>query len=195
MDWYSWLSESKLEHGLIYDYSLIFSHNELDEEDIIHFNHELLQSMGISKAKHRLEILKLAKKKKKKKKSEAKSPWPVARLFAAIDKTKKCLAKYIHSMVHRDDSAIVVLPRPSYGAGASWKGAMLKRTKRLKQGRLMLTGGGVYVAGQNSASHRTRPMMAYNNSKGEKGRDGDGFWAARTREIRWDSMFRDLKPT
>nr|XP_010927350.1 uncharacterized protein LOC105049417 [Elaeis guineensis] len=190
MDWYSWLSKSNLEHGLIYDYSLIFSHNELEEEDIIHFNHELLQSMGISIAKHRLEILRLAKK------SKAKSPWPVARLFAAIDKTKNCLARYIHSLVHRDNSAIVVVPRPSYG-GARWKGAMLKRSKRLlplKQGRLMLVEGGVEVAGRNSASYSAR-SMAHNNWKREKGGDGDGFWGGSTKEIRWDSMFQDLKPT
>ncbi|KAG1363243.1 hypothetical protein COCNU_11G000700 [Cocos nucifera] len=190
MDWYSWLSKSNLEHGLTYNYSLIFSHNELEEEDIIHFNHELLQSMGISIAKHRLEILKLAKK------SKAKSPWPVAGLFAAIDKTKKCVAKYIHSLVHRDNSAIVVVPRPSYG-GARWKGAMLKRSKRLvqmKQGRLMLTEAGVKVAGKNSASYGTRPT-AYNNRRSEKSGVGYGFWRSGMEEIRWDSMFQDLKPT
>ncbi|XP_008775756.1 uncharacterized protein LOC103696034 [Phoenix dactylifera] len=188
MDWYSWLSKSNLEHGLIYEYSLLFSHNELEEEDIIHFNHEFLQSMGISIAKHRLEILKLAKK--------SNSPQPVARLLTAMKKTTKFLAKYIHSLVRRENSAIVVVPRPSYG-GARWKGTMLKRNKRLallKQGRLMLTEGSVKVARPNSVTHSASPV-AYNNREGEKGGDKDGCWGSSTEAIRWDSMFQDLKPT
>ncbi|KAG1327817.1 hypothetical protein COCNU_01G017510 [Cocos nucifera] len=188
MDWYSWLSKSNLEDGLVYEYSLLFSHNELEEEDIVHFNHEFLQSMGISVAKHRLEILKVARK--------SKSAKPVARILTAMRKTKRCLAKYIHSLVHRDNSAIVVVPRPSYG-GARWKGAMLKRNKRLallKQGRLMLTDGGVKVARPNSVSYSASPVV-YNNKESEKGGDEDGYWGSSTEEIRWDSMFQDLKPT
>ncbi|XP_065629859.1 uncharacterized protein LOC112035254 [Quercus suber] len=62
MDWFSWLSKSSLEPSLIYEYGLAFARNELQYEDISYFNHEFLQSMGISVAKHRLEILKLARK-------------------------------------------------------------------------------------------------------------------------------------
>lgn len=62
MDWYSWLSKTGMEPTLIYAYSLTLSHNELEEDDKAHFNHEFLQSMGISIAKHRLHILKHARK-------------------------------------------------------------------------------------------------------------------------------------
>ncbi|KAI3701522.1 hypothetical protein L6452_26671 [Arctium lappa] len=62
MDWYSWLSKTNLDPYLVYEYGKTFTHNELQRGDTTHFNHEFLQSMGISVAKHRLEILKLARK-------------------------------------------------------------------------------------------------------------------------------------
>ena len=43
MDWFSWLSKTSLD-----EYGLAFAHNELEEEDIVYFNHEFLQSMAIS---------------------------------------------------------------------------------------------------------------------------------------------------
>ncbi|KAJ0075135.1 hypothetical protein Patl1_34630 [Pistacia atlantica] len=93
MDWYSWLSKSSLEPSLVYEYGLAFAHNELEEEDIAYFNHEFLQSMGISIAKHRLEILKLARKEK-----GATTPRPVSRLLFAIKRTKRSLAKYLRNL-------------------------------------------------------------------------------------------------
>lgn len=182
MDWYSWLSKSGLEPSLAYDYSLLFTHNELEEEDIPHFDHEFLLSMGISIAKHRLEILKLANKSK----TSRSAPRPVARLMSAITRTKKCLARYFSSfpLARVDRSAIVVVPKP-IGIGARWKGGMLKREKRLvrvKQGRLMITdangGGGVKVRDRTPTPYASPMALA----GGEE-------------EIRWDSMFQDLKPT
>ncbi|XP_028753975.1 uncharacterized protein LOC114713476 [Neltuma alba] len=62
MDWFSWLSRTNLHPSLTYDYGVTFARNELEPGDAVFFDHEFLQSMGISVAKHRLEILKLAKK-------------------------------------------------------------------------------------------------------------------------------------
>ncbi|KAL8040726.1 hypothetical protein ABFX02_10G116900 [Erythranthe guttata] len=62
MDWHSWLSKTNLEPTIAYEYGQAFIRNELQFDDINHFNHEFLQSIGISIAKHRLEILKLARK-------------------------------------------------------------------------------------------------------------------------------------
>lgn len=62
MDWYLWLSKTNLDPYLVYEYGRTFTHNELQRGDITYFNHEFLQSMGISVAKHRLEILKLSRK-------------------------------------------------------------------------------------------------------------------------------------
>ncbi|XP_073010928.1 uncharacterized protein [Typha latifolia] len=137
MDWYSWLSNSGLDPSLVYEYSLLFSRNELEECDVAHFNHEFLQSMGIAIAKHRIEILKLAKKEK------SMSP---RRLLAVIHRTRRFLSRYLSSLIQRDGSAIVVVPRPTYHGGGHWKGsAMLRRSKRpallLKHNRRMITGG------------------------------------------------------
>nr|CAD1825721.1 unnamed protein product [Ananas comosus var. bracteatus] len=65
MDWYSWLSKSSsLDPSLVYEYSVLFSRNELDADDIADFDHDFLRSMGVSIAKHRLHILRLANKHK-----------------------------------------------------------------------------------------------------------------------------------
>ncbi|KAE8688145.1 Major facilitator superfamily protein isoform 1 [Hibiscus syriacus] len=83
MGWYSCLSKTALEPLLVYEYSLAFSRNELGKEDLACFNHEFLQSMGISVAKHRLEILKLARK------ETGEAPNSLAKLILAINKTRK----------------------------------------------------------------------------------------------------------
>ncbi|CAL9172705.1 uncharacterized protein LOC135593863 [Musa acuminata AAA Group] len=178
MDWYSWLSESSLDPGLVSEYALLFSNNELVEDDIAHFNHEFLLSMGVSIGKHRLEILKLAKK------GMYRSPRSVARLLAAISMTRSYIAKYVRSLVRRNSSAIVVVPRPSYNGGAAPRGNMLKRNKKLvksKQRELLLTDGGVKVSSPVRVSRSASPMI-------DRYKEG-------AEEIRWDSMFQDLKPT
>ncbi|KAK7292010.1 hypothetical protein RIF29_07620 [Crotalaria pallida] len=92
MDWFSWLSKTTLDPSLIYDYGLTFARNELQLEDATYFNHEFLQSMGISIAKHRLEILKLVKK------EEAKTP---NKKFSGV--IKKCLRKCMSKFTFRED--------------------------------------------------------------------------------------------
>ncbi|MFS7917309.1 putative sterile alpha motif/pointed domain superfamily [Helianthus anomalus] len=62
MDWYSWLTKTNLDPYLVYEYGRAFTHNELQRGDTNYFTHEFLQSMGVTVAKHRLEILKLARK-------------------------------------------------------------------------------------------------------------------------------------
>lgn len=192
MDWFSWLSKTGLEPSLVYEYGLAFAHNELEEEDIFYFNHEFLQSMGISIAKHRLEILKLARKEK------GTGLRPITRLFVALKRTKKNLAKYIQTWVHREESALVVVPRPSYGT--RFRGAMLKRNKKLmmaNQGnRLLLTNGSPVVVSGPRLESFSSPLV-YDLHKEEKveGGDDDGYWSTGVEDIRWDTMFQDLKPT
>ncbi|KAI4329372.1 hypothetical protein L6164_021642 [Bauhinia variegata] len=190
MDWFSWLSKTGLEPSLVYEYGLAFSHNELEEEDIIYFNHEFLQSMGISIAKHRLEILKLAKK------ESGKSPRPVAKLIVAIKRTKRSLANYVRTLCRREESALVVVPTRPSGYGTGWKGSMMKRDKKMtmaKQQRLLLTNGSsTVVPGLDGFSS---PMVHdVQKEKMVEGDDDDGYWTAAVEEIRWDTMFQDLKP-
>ncbi|MED6123607.1 hypothetical protein PIB30_050740 [Stylosanthes scabra] len=144
MDWFSWLSKAGLDPSLVYEYGLIFSHNELEEEDIKYFNHEFLQSMGISIAKHRLEILKLAHRnypvtatKKWRNNYPTMTIRHVSRIMHAFKKTRRCLSSYLKTMIGCEDSALAVVPisRPcsSYGTTARWKSAVLKRNNTKKQ--------------------------------------------------------------
>ncbi|EEF30934.1 conserved hypothetical protein [Ricinus communis] len=107
MDWFSWLSRSSLEPSLIYEYGLAFARNELQAEDLTYFNHEFLQSMGISVAKHRLEILKLARK------EAGAGTTSLCKLKNAINKTKKSIRKCIGKLVfHDQESVFKALPEP-----------------------------------------------------------------------------------
>lgn len=206
MDWFSWLSKTGLEPTLVYEYGLAFSHNELEEEDIAYFNHEFLQSMGISIAKHRLEILKLARKEK----ASSNGPHPMTRLMVAIKRTKRSLARYIRTWVHRDgdDTALVLVPRRSYSS--RWRGSMVKRNKRLmvaKQGRLLLTngsssspmvmysGGGASARVNSFSSPVVYDLVTDEKMEGYDDEEEDGYWSTGVEEIRWDTMFQNLKPT
>lgn len=202
IDWFSWLSKTGLEPSLIYEYGMSFSRNELEEEDIAYFNHEFLQSMGISIAKHRLEILKLARKQ-----NGSNGPHPMSKLIFAIKKTKRTLARYIQTWVHRDESALVLV-RKSYGS--RWKGTMLRRNKRVvtfKQATptLLLTNGD-HKSNSIRINSFSSPLV-YNiryDQERKVGGDGDDhdeehggdYWTGGgAQEIKWDTMFQNLKPT
>ncbi|ERN14286.1 hypothetical protein AMTRI_Chr13g90450 [Amborella trichopoda] len=192
MDWFSWLSRTGLEPSLVYEYGLAFAHNELEEDDIVYLNHDILQSMGISIAKHRLEILKLVKRER------GGRPLPISRLFAAIKKTKRCITKYIHAWLHSNDSALVVVPGPKYGnKKENWKVGSLSRKNRglllLKPGRLLLTDGGRPKALKMATPDYAKSPSIYESCDEFAGDDPRKSHAVE--EIRWASMFRDLKPT
>lgn len=63
MEWFSWLSQTPLEPSLVYNYGVLFACNELTLDDVVYFDHDLLLSMGVVIAKHRLHILNLARTK------------------------------------------------------------------------------------------------------------------------------------
>ncbi|KAL4318464.1 hypothetical protein GQ457_18G003880 [Hibiscus cannabinus] len=126
MDWYSWLSKTSLDPSLIYEYGLAFSRNELQREDLAYLNHEFLQSMGISVAKHRLEILKLARK------EVGEPPNSLSKLILAITKTRKCFNKYVNKLVHHEHSAIKPLPEPARGRD-QWRGGLTRKCKSDKE--------------------------------------------------------------
>ncbi|XP_054782227.1 uncharacterized protein LOC129301095 [Prosopis cineraria] len=206
MDWFSWLSKTSLDPSLVYEYGVVFAHNELEQEDIVYFNHEFLQSMGISIAKHRLEILKLAKKEKPRSSNPV-----VSRLIGTIKKTKKCLSNYIHSLIHREKSALVVVPtKPTSDQETRWKSSMVKRSRskklivnsNYKQERLLLTNGNSAVVptlpvldGFSISSPKVKNLQKEMKKADEDDDgDGDGYWSAALEEIRWDAMFQDLKP-
>ncbi|MCD7449981.1 hypothetical protein HAX54_002698 [Datura stramonium] len=139
MDWFSWLSKTELEPSLVYEYGLAFAHNELEQDDIPYFNHEFLQSMGISIAKHRLEILKLAKKER------GNVPNSMSKFLLAMKRTKKRFSKYFRTWVRREESALALVSRRSYSSRIWKRTKLLKRNKSVvapaKQGTLLLTNG------------------------------------------------------
>ncbi|KAJ7979027.1 Sterile alpha motif domain-containing protein [Quillaja saponaria] len=122
MDWFSWLSKTSLEPSLIYEYGLSFARNELGLEDVSFFNHEILQSMGITIAKHRLEILKLAKRKE-----NVEGTKGLFRFILAITKTKKCLRKCVSKLVFREEAANAVPETKIYYE--QWKDALTRGYK------------------------------------------------------------------
>ncbi|XP_009798219.1 uncharacterized protein LOC107831885 [Nicotiana tabacum] len=201
MDWFSWLSKTSLDPSLVYDYALVFAHNELDQDDVEYFNHEFLQSMGISIAKHRLEILKLARKEKSRS-SRIHILW----FILAIKQAKQQLAKRLSTWTHRPNSS-ALLPLRNYSS--RWKASMLKRNNRLtaakqerpvmqstnatpNQGRLMMLTNGSpnlmidYSDGWISSSSSS-PVEGFRDDK-----DMDVIYSE---EIKWETMFQDLKPT
>lgn len=124
MDWFAWLSKTGLEPSLVYDYGIIFARNELQLEDVACFNHEFLLSMGISVAKHRLEILKLAKK-------ESEGGFrSISRLGLALIKTKKCFSKYFTRLVFQEND-MSSSPRHDQPEKYQehWRGALLRKPK------------------------------------------------------------------
>ncbi|CAL1376769.1 unnamed protein product [Linum trigynum] len=192
MDWFSWLSKTGLDPSLVYEYGVAFTNNELEEEDIAYFNHEFLQSMGISIAKHRLEILKLARKDKLVRGGGYNRPHPIARMVVAIRRTQRSLAKYLRAWIGRQESAaagaLMVVPRR--------KGAMPKRhinnnnnnqlimkkkkvmmvsTGDCKQERLLLTNGSPLMVNGLAGGGSTRLMSSFSRMYGvEKLMDGGG---------------------
>ncbi|KAE8682744.1 Major facilitator superfamily protein isoform 1 [Hibiscus syriacus] len=131
MDWYSWMSKTGLEPSLVYEYSLAFSRNELEKEDLAYFNHEFLQSMGISVAKHRLEILKLARK------ETGEAPNSLTKLILAINKsTRKCFNKYVNKSVHHENNTIKPLPE-SVPHQDQWRVALTLSRKGKNEKELM----------------------------------------------------------
>ncbi|KAH7859494.1 hypothetical protein Vadar_001862 [Vaccinium darrowii] len=134
--WFSWLSNTTLDPAFVYEYALVFARNELEEEDVPSFNHELLQSMGIFVAKHRLEILKLARK------EVEKSPHRVSRLFFAIDKAKRSITKSMEKWAFSKNSAHTTgLDLTPFRA--HWTGALRKRksSKEFNHEKVMVTNG------------------------------------------------------
>ncbi|CAI9113924.1 OLC1v1014629C1 [Oldenlandia corymbosa var. corymbosa] len=213
MDWFSWLSKTGLDPSLSYEYALTFAHNELEEDDINYFNHEFLQSMGICVAKHRLEILKLARKEKHR------GLFPVFWLQIAIKQAKNYVAK--HNCVHigRDhlNRTSAMMPRLNYST--RWKTSMLKRnTKRLitatkqqivgqkqssttkgnldstpviasKQEVLMLTNGSPLDSSSSSDTDSSSPDSHEEIPKIRK------VNLPIEEDLRWEMMFQQLKPT
>lgn len=185
MDWFSWLSKTGLEASLVYEYGLSLAHNEVEYDDVVYFNHEFLQSIGISIGKHRLEILKLAKKEK------GAIPNSMSRFLQVIKRTKRRFSQYIRNWGHNEELALSLVPKRN--CSSRWKNPMLKRRNTrvaaAKQNPLLLTNGSPNFISDSRMNSFSSPMV-----NGDK--MGDDYWGSyAVEEIRWDTMFQNLKPT
>ncbi|MCD7446748.1 hypothetical protein HAX54_015652 [Datura stramonium] len=80
--------------------------------------------MGISIAKHRLEILKLAKKNGERRDS-------MSKFLLAMKRTKKRFSKYFRTWVRREESALALVSRRSYSSRIWKRTKLLKRNKSI----------------------------------------------------------------
>ncbi|XP_049410305.1 uncharacterized protein LOC125873412 [Solanum stenotomum] len=194
MDWFSWLSKTELEPSLVYEYGLAFAHNELEQDDIAYFNHEFLQSMGISIAKHRLEILKLAKKER------GNVPNSMSKFLLVMKRTKKRFSKYFRTWIHRDESALALVSRRSYSSRIWKRTKMMKRNKSAvapakqssRSSTLLLTNGSPIFMSSSLRMDSFSSAMVHEKMEIDC---GDYWGSSVVEEIKWDSMFQNMKPT
>ncbi|KAJ1273118.1 hypothetical protein BS78_06G256100 [Paspalum vaginatum] len=177
MDWHAWLSGARLEPALVYEYALVFARNELEGDDVAFLDHEFLHSMGISVAKHRLEILKLAWRDRRAR--DRARPAALARILGRV-------ARCVRSLVRRGESttALVLVPSqqplppdgggrsPGVGASMQRRGKALRRARSEPKPRANVGG---------------RAAAAVHAVGDAESGDGDEM-------VRWDRLFQDLKP-
>uniref|UniRef100_A0A453D919 SAM domain-containing protein n=2 Tax=Aegilops tauschii subsp. strangulata TaxID=200361 RepID=A0A453D919_AEGTS len=114
MEWHAWLSSARLEPALVHEYALVLARNELEAGDAAYFDHDFLRSMGIDVAKHRLEILKLARPGpgERGRRSTSSSAAPLSGLVAAVGR----VARYVRALVRlrgessSSSTALVLVP-------------------------------------------------------------------------------------
>uniref|UniRef100_A0ACD5ZGY3 Uncharacterized protein n=1 Tax=Avena sativa TaxID=4498 RepID=A0ACD5ZGY3_AVESA len=222
MDWYAWLSKAGLAPAATYEYALLFGENELEPADAPDFDHDLLKSMGVAVAKHRLQILKLAKKDGA---AAASSPSSSTSVAARLARTAgRCIARCARRLASGghgrcpSSSSVTVVPRicsSGHGDVVVRAGAVRRRRTGVKKMVLMITDGGVVGAGafntrgagvRFSSGPLQKASLMFHDCAYEDDDDDNGAGAGSEEEqssddaagggeIKWDSMFQDLKPT
>ncbi|KAL0723578.1 hypothetical protein Bca4012_038177 [Brassica carinata] len=205
MDWFSWLSRTNLEPCLIHEYSLSFSKNELEHEDIAYFNHEFLQSIGVSIAKHRLEILKLARRERKR--SPLLTSRSISRVVVAIKKTGRCFSDRIRAWIRCEEESsralVLVAKRSSSGGVGNWRSGFMKSRNKRSVTPSNASGGGVHKQQEVLLLTNGTPCridsfsspMVFDYSFREEIVYAQNSQDAYLEDIKWDSMFQNLKPT
>uniref|UniRef100_A0ACD5UUE0 Uncharacterized protein n=1 Tax=Avena sativa TaxID=4498 RepID=A0ACD5UUE0_AVESA len=189
MDWHAWLSSARLEPALVHQYALLLTRNELEAGDAAYFDHEFLRCMGISVAKHRLEILKLARPRRRHRFSS--SAASLSRILAAVDR----VARYVRALVRRrgeeSSAALVLVPscqqQPDgvdFGHAGFSSGCYKQAPKRTRSSNPKGAAAAITRARRPSGSFRgaaTVHAMRDVESGGEH-------------TVMWDRLFQDLNP-
>lgn len=201
-DWCAWLARTGLAPALAHEYGRLFSRNELEPGDAAHFDHDLLKSMGIAVAKHRLEILKLAKEQ-----AAASSGSRLAR--RATGCLSRCVRRLAGGGARRGapSSVAAVVPRICSGDDAVQVGAVQRKStgSAAKKMVLMITDGAAAVAGAGGLSggggarlSSAKASLMFHDDEEcgtEEEEEGGAGTGTGNDDIKWDSMFQDLKPT
>ncbi|CAN6214876.1 unnamed protein product [Urochloa humidicola] len=247
MDWYAWMCRAGLHPDVALDYALLFARNELGADDLPHLDHHLLASMGVNVAKHRLEILKLAKKESSSSASHSRAaaaitalPWRATRLVAAaVHRSARSALGRLRASVSSPPShgrdrnahglAAPRLPLPAaarrrggrvahswgWGKAALTASPVVARGGKPPQPPLMLThvehvSDPVVLTSSCAATAKALPAPPVSLAATEASvvcdeGEGDGSDAdmeeeevdggEAEEEMRWESMFQDLKPT
>ncbi|WVZ82277.1 hypothetical protein U9M48_029560 [Paspalum notatum var. saurae] len=120
MDWYAWLCRAGLHPDVAFEYALLFARNELGAADVRHLDHDFLATMGVAVAKHRLDILKLARKESSSAVAAATAlPWRATRLLAAAaHRSARCALGRLRAALARARECRGGRPRPRDRAAA-----------------------------------------------------------------------------
>jgi len=176
MDWHAWLSGAPLEPALAYEYAMAFARNELDAGDVAFLDHELLLSMGISVAKHRLEILKLAwRDRRGSRRSLAR------RLLGRV-------ARCVRSLARRGEggsTALVLVPSQQQPDDGRSPGAGVAAARQQRRGKALRRAASEPKGYAPKAAIGGRAAAAV-HAVGDV-ENGDEM-------VRWDRLFKDLKP-
>ncbi|XP_073049702.1 uncharacterized protein [Primulina eburnea] len=146
--------------------------------------------MGISIAKHRLEILKLATK-------ERKASHLVSRLLTAIKPKTSKFSTNFRSWACRDESPLVIMPSLRYKDAKAEKSKWPVVPNKISKSPLLTANGRWPALLPSSIMEKSlNNALQVIERDGEKlSEDYDDFWSCVVEEIKWDSMFQNLKPT
>ncbi|CAL5014574.1 unnamed protein product [Urochloa decumbens] len=189
MDWHAWLSGARLEAALVYEYALVLARNELEADDVAFFDHDLLHSMGISVAKHRLEILKLAWRDRRARARAHARARPAALARRLLGRVARCVRSLVRGDKGYSTALVLVpsqppLPQPDEGRRSPVGLGVPKQQRRGKALRRAVS----EPKGSGSRSGIGGRAAAAVHAVGDV-ESGDG-----DETVRWDRLFQDLKP-
>ena len=214
MDWYAWLCRAGLHPDVALEYALLFARNELGAGDVRHLDHEVLASMGVAVAKHRIEILKLARRESSSS-SGAALPWRATRLLAAAVRRSarsalgRLRASAVASRGRQDRAAAVhALATPRHRGGWGWGAIVASPVAAAARGGvgkpplplpmvLAQVSSPVVLTSSCAATVKALPAPP-DPGHGHGGEESDGDEEEEMdggEEMRWESIFQDLKPT
>ncbi|CAN6269475.1 unnamed protein product [Urochloa humidicola] len=196
MDWHAWLSGARLEAALVYEYALVLARNELEADDVAFFDHDLLHSMGISVAKHRLEILKLAWRDRRARSRARARPAKLARRL--LGRVARCVRSLVRGEKGYSTALVLVPSQPPPPP----------QPDELRRSPVGVGVGGYVPKPPPQQQRRGKALRrAASEPKGSGSRSGIGGRAAAAvhavgdvesgdgdKTVRWDRLFQDLKP-